>query len=304
MMPRHVLLVSALTPAAGKALLLVWVFALGSAVGSFLNVVIYRLPSGLSLVLPGSHCPSCKHPIRWYDNIPVFGWIMLRGRCRDCAAWISPRYPIVEAVTAGLFVLVVLMEGITLGTNLPVRPREITDGIVCPPPDLGLLAGSVTFHLLLLCTMLCAVLIQYDGSCLPLRLFVPALVVGLAAPLVFPELRPVPAGPPLVGWIGGLVDGAAGLAAGLVLGLISRPATGGKWHLGFTLLLGTVGLFLGWQAAICLGLLAIAIHTVIRATSRFWPWTRRVPPTTWLALGATAWILCWKSVVEAWPLLG
>jgi leader peptidase (prepilin peptidase)/N-methyltransferase len=304
MTPPQACLFAALTPAAGEALLLVWVFALGAAVGSFLNVVIYRLPVGLSLVLPGSHCPTCKHPIRWYDNTPVFGWIMLRGRCRDCGTWISPRYPIVEAVTAGLFVLVVLTEGISLGANLPVRPGEVTDGVVCLPPGIGLVAGLVAFHLLLLCTMLCAALIQYDGNRMPLSLVVPALVVGLAAPLVFPELRPVPAGPPLVGWIAGVVDGAAGLMAGLVFGLISRPATGATWNLGFAFLLGAVGLFLGWQATICLGLVAVAIHTVIRAASGFWPWPRRVPPTTWLALGALAWILSWKVVVEAWPVLG
>src|SRR5574340_1482121 len=61
----------------------VWLFALGGAIGSFLNVVVYRVPAGMSLVEPGSHCPHCKRPIRWFDNVPILAWILLWGRCRD-----------------------------------------------------------------------------------------------------------------------------------------------------------------------------------------------------------------------------
>ncbi|MCW3040653.1 MAG: prepilin peptidase [Solirubrobacterales bacterium] len=79
----------------------------GLAIGSFLNVVIWRLPRGESLNHPGSHCPKCETPIKPYDNVPVLGWLWLRGRCRACRAPISPRYPLVEAATAALYVLVV-----------------------------------------------------------------------------------------------------------------------------------------------------------------------------------------------------
>jgi len=72
---------------------------LGACVGSFLNVVIYRLPIGESLVSPPSHCPACGSAIRWYDNVPILGWLVLRGRCRDCGVAISSRYAIVEAIT-------------------------------------------------------------------------------------------------------------------------------------------------------------------------------------------------------------
>jgi leader peptidase (prepilin peptidase)/N-methyltransferase len=78
---------------------------LGLLVGSFLNVVIHRVPAGLSLVTPGSACPGCDHPVRGYDNVPVISWLVLRGRCRDCRARISARYPLVELVSAGLFAL-------------------------------------------------------------------------------------------------------------------------------------------------------------------------------------------------------
>jgi leader peptidase (prepilin peptidase)/N-methyltransferase len=82
-----------------------WFFALGACVGSFLNVVVWRLPRGESLVSPPSRCPICLHPLAWYDNIPVFGWLALRGRCRYCRTAISAEYPTVEFITGALFVL-------------------------------------------------------------------------------------------------------------------------------------------------------------------------------------------------------
>jgi leader peptidase (prepilin peptidase)/N-methyltransferase len=89
--------------------LIPFVFAFGACIGSFLNVVVWRLPRGESLVTPPSHCPKCNTPLAWYDNIPVFGWIFLKGRCRYCKEPISPRYPIVEAITGALFVFYYLM---------------------------------------------------------------------------------------------------------------------------------------------------------------------------------------------------
>jgi leader peptidase (prepilin peptidase)/N-methyltransferase len=76
----------------------------GLAFGSFLNVCIVRLPRKESIMVPGSHCPHCKHRIRWFDNIPLVSYVLLRGRCRDCHARISPQYPVVEALTALLLV--------------------------------------------------------------------------------------------------------------------------------------------------------------------------------------------------------
>src|SRR5437588_12624225 len=84
--------------------------ALGAAIGSFLNVVAYRLPRRESLVRPGSRCPGCGTAIKTYDNVPVLGWLLLRGRCRSCRISISARYPIVEATTAALAAGVVLTK--------------------------------------------------------------------------------------------------------------------------------------------------------------------------------------------------
>ena len=88
------------------AFLLVGLGVLGLLVGSFLNVVIYRVPEGLSLIAPGSACPACGHAVRPWDNVPVVSWLVLRGRCRDCRAPIAVRYPLVELSTGVLFVLV------------------------------------------------------------------------------------------------------------------------------------------------------------------------------------------------------
>src|SRR5215210_6388178 len=85
--------------------------ALGAVIGSFLNVVIWRLPRGASLAAPGSHCPACQRPIAPYDNIPVVSWLVLRGRCRHCRSRISVRYPLVELLTAAAFGAVVAVHG-------------------------------------------------------------------------------------------------------------------------------------------------------------------------------------------------
>jgi leader peptidase (prepilin peptidase) / N-methyltransferase len=84
---------------------------LGALIGSFLNVVIHRLPLGESLVTPGSHCPACDAPVRSFDNVPVLSWLVLRGRCRSCGAPISVRYPAVELLTAASFAAVVAVRG-------------------------------------------------------------------------------------------------------------------------------------------------------------------------------------------------
>jgi leader peptidase (prepilin peptidase) / N-methyltransferase len=84
---------------------------LGAVIGSFLNVVAYRLPRGESLSHPPSHCPKCGAPVKPYDNIPVLSWLLLRGRCRNCKEPISPQYPIVEAGTGLLCALVVIVKG-------------------------------------------------------------------------------------------------------------------------------------------------------------------------------------------------
>src|SRR5581483_4346334 len=91
-------------------------FALGLAFGSFLNVCIYRLPKGMSVVMPSSKCPTCDTPIKFYDNVPVLGWLWLRGRCRSCKHPISPRYMAVELLTGAMFLACYAKLDLTLAT--------------------------------------------------------------------------------------------------------------------------------------------------------------------------------------------
>jgi leader peptidase (prepilin peptidase)/N-methyltransferase len=83
----------------------------GAVIGSFLNVVVHRVPLGESIVSPGSRCPDCGAPVKAYDNLPVVSWLLLRGRCRECGARISGRYPLVELLTAAVFAAVVAVRG-------------------------------------------------------------------------------------------------------------------------------------------------------------------------------------------------
>jgi leader peptidase (prepilin peptidase) / N-methyltransferase len=94
-------------------LVIAFIFVFGLVIGSFLNVCILRIPEDISIVAPGSRCPQCQTPIAWYDNVPVLGWLWLRGKCRTCGLAISPMYPLVELATGLLFVACYLEFGLT-----------------------------------------------------------------------------------------------------------------------------------------------------------------------------------------------
>ncbi len=200
-------------------LLAFWLFGFGGAIGSFLNVVVYRLPAGLSLVKPASHCPACKHPIRWFDNIPMLGWLHLRGRCRDCGAAISPRYPAVEAISAALFLALGTVELLGGGVNLPSQAVALPGWETGFESNLPQQCGTCVYHLVLLSTLLAALLIELDGRRMPPSLYAPALAVGAVLPLLCSGLRPVSAFQSQIGWSSGMIDGGLGAAAGAILGL-------------------------------------------------------------------------------------
>jgi leader peptidase (prepilin peptidase)/N-methyltransferase len=136
--------------------------ALGLAVGSFLNVVIYRLPRAESLLRPGSHCPHCRAAVKPRHNVPVLGWLVLRGRCADCRRAIGVRYPLVEAGTAVLFIAVTARFGLTLAlpaylylaavavalAAIDLDVRRLPNAIVLPsyPVCALLLAPAVAAH--------------------------------------------------------------------------------------------------------------------------------------------------------------
>ncbi len=152
------------------ALTLVWITFVGGCVGSFMNVVVYRLPRGQSLLHPGSRCPRCHHSIRWYDNLPVFGWLRLRGHCRDCQTAISPRYPLVEGLMMLIFANQWMQDVSRVATDDPLGPAVF----------------AFLWQMSLMCVLVTAALIDFDGHVLPKSL----LIFGGTVPLVMTGVWP------------------------------------------------------------------------------------------------------------------
>lgn len=239
----------------------------GACIGSFLNVVIWRLPRGENLSHPGSHCPRCNQAIRWRDNLPIVSWLLLRARCRGCRAPISARYPGVEALTAALFVLAALRYG---PTNWPHT-------------------GAVAA---LLAALVAITFIDIDHRIIPDAITKPGMVLALVLAMI-----------PAVGlhppeWIAGFKPGLSGLlraGAGILAGLLviygvrllgnlifKKEAMG----LGDAKLLGLVGGFTGPLGALysltlaCIG--GVFVHGGVVLV------TRRRPKPCGMTLGEGA----------------
>jgi leader peptidase (prepilin peptidase)/N-methyltransferase len=184
-------------------IILAGLFVLGSVIGSWLNVCIHRLPehenvlaAWKSIVHPPSHCPRCRQRIAWYDNIPMLGWMRLQGRCRHCRGKIAARYPLVELLTALLFVVVYLCE------IPPTYPPE--GGTLAHPfSPLELLAGNwsakllaaharYVLHMILLCGLIVAAFIDFDLRIIPDSVTLPVMLFGLAANTLLGDVFLVP----------------------------------------------------------------------------------------------------------------
>jgi leader peptidase (prepilin peptidase)/N-methyltransferase len=183
---------------------------LGLAVGSFLNVVIYRVPRDASLLRPGSHCPRCQAPIRAWHNVPVLGWLVLRGRCASCQQPISPRYPLVEAGTGVLFVAVAARFGLT-----PALPAYLY---------LTAIAVALT-------------MIDFDVRRLPNVIVLPSYLVGAVLLLLASAAH-------ADWWAAG--RGLIAMSAMVALYLAIALRYPGGMGLGDVKLAGLLGLYLGW----------------------------------------------------------
>jgi len=187
--------------------------AIGLCIGSFLNVVIYRLPLKKSIVSPPSRCRNCDYLLHWYDNIPVVSWLWLGGRCRKCGTSVSIQYPIVELITGALFVLVIWLT--------PVGP---------------LLAS----RLILVCILIALFGIDLEHQILPNSITLPGIAIGLLFSLIAPP-----------GWKDALVG--ALLGGGILYGIawayyLWRREEG--MGMGDVKMLAMIGAFLGWKAVI------------------------------------------------------
>ena len=218
------------------------IFAFGAAIGSFLNVVIYRIPAGLSLLHPPSRCPQCLHRLQPHDNVPVLGWLWLKGRCRYCRTAIPMRYPLVETATGCLFLFAYWAAAQNVGDFL------------LPTVLLPTMGNWVFFSWLL-----ALALIDLDTLTLPNSLTQSGLVVGLVFQMV-------------VGWT---AAGWGGVASHLFSGVLG--AVVGIWVFDFITILGSIafgqtamgggdaklaammGAWLGWKLLLLAGFLACAI---------------------------------------------
>lgn len=221
-------------PPSFAVFVLVSAFLIGACFGSFLNVCIYRIPAEISLSSPGSRCPKCETPIKWYDNVPILGWLSLRGKCRACGVSIAPRYMIVETMTGGLFLFVAYKFGLTWHT--PIYWLVV----------FGLLLGTF---------------VDLDERWIPDRVTIGGILLGLFVSPLYPELHGFST------WQHGLMAAFAGGAIGFglllsveALGLMvfKKPAMG---H-GDTKLLAAIGCFLGWKAVLLTLICAAFIGSV------------------------------------------
>ncbi|MEH2058998.1 MAG: A24 family peptidase [Nostoc sp.] len=230
----------------------VMVFALGASIGSFLNVIVYRLPAGLSILWPPSRCPKCLNQLKAYDNVPVFGWISLRGRCRYCKSKISVRYPVVEGLTGIIFLLIFLVFQVSILT-----------------------IGYWAF-----CSWLLALsLIDLDTMTLPNVLTQSGLVVGILFQMVVGFL-PDASSVALVNYLMMAIVGAVlGLWLFDAIALLGSIAFGkAAMGAGDAKLAAMMGAWLGWKYLLLASFIACALgaligsgvimHTRIRKSSR------------------------------------
>jgi len=259
----------------------------GAVVGSFLNVVIHRLPAGESLAFPGSRCPRCGAPIRPWDNIPVLSWLALGGRCRDCRGSIAPRYPLVELANALLWAALALRFG----------------------------AGVQLVAFAALCSALLAItLIDVDHWIIPDAITLPGIVVGLAASFFLPPRGSLLASllhhrlglDRLPGFLAspGFWDSLAALLLGgglfYLVAVLSRGGMGG----GDIKLTAMMGSFLGMRdlgVAVFVGLITgsvvgIALMAAGRKTRK-----DAIPFGPFLALGGICAVF-WGSALVEWYL--
>lgn len=314
----------------------VWVFILGSCFGSFLNVVIYRLPAGMSLGKPKSRCPKCETQLAVKDNVPVFGWLLLRGKCRYCSLPIPMRYPSIEAICGGILLLMMFVELLTGAANLPMRRPDhfhVNPGFWLVWFMKWDLLRVYLYHCCLLITVLAASMIGYDGHRPQRKLVTFGLMVGVFAGCLSHDLRPVPAmlysdsvksmqwgfwwtdsvfEPGTRNWAGvtliGICDGLAGVVGGLIAGWLVRwqmlkaadltePRAASVLAIDSALLM--TGAFLGWQACGMLTLMVLPLLAVCRFLNRF---QRMSAPGFFVVL--LAFLVLWKRLDEAVWVIG
>jgi len=286
------------------SLVAVWFFVFGSMVGSFINVVVWRMPRGVSVVSSGSACPFCTARIKLSDNIPIFGWIKLRGRCRVCRLPISARYPIVETLFGTVFLLMFFVELQSAGANLPGEQKYLSAGIlqviINTKWDLIL---TYAFHMILLVMLITWSLMAYDRSRIPVKTIVFAIGAGIGVSTLFPYVHPVPWSEsyekwlPDFPWMQQMSTGLIGLGCGLFLGALleslhRRPGREIDDGNGILVAMMTIGVFTGWQFAMTVVLFFGMSMVIVRLVFR----RSFIPVSALLALATLVQLCLWKGI--------
>jgi len=245
-------------------------FVFGTIVGSFINVVILRLPEkGQSIIFPGSHCPKCEAPLQWYDNIPLLSYIALKGKCRNCKAPISPQYPVVELCMALLSLTLFQRFGLSF---------------------------EFAYYFLFLASLLAITFIDIQHQIIPDVISLPGIIVGFSGSFFCSQLSWQQSG------LGILIGG--GLLYAIALGyyvLTKRDGMGG----GDIKLLAMIGAFLGWQSLLFVVFASSLTGSIIGVSAIMLQGKdsrTRIPFGPFLALSAMTFLLFQQPIYTLWNL--
>ncbi len=252
-----------------QVLYYVFAFALGAAIGSFLNVLIYRLPSNISIVTPRSFCPGCRKPIRWFQNIPLLSYAVLGGRCSNCRMAISLRYPAVELLTGLLYLFILSRFGL----------------------------GYAFFFMAFYFSALIAISsIDFSHQVIPDAISIPGIVLGIVYHVIKGDF--------LVGLIGMVFGGGLILLIRVIGGKLYGKEVMG---LGDVYLTAMIGAFVGFPfvlPAIFIGALVGAVLGIAYIVSTKQDRESPIPFGPFLAIGGAAVVIFHRQVIELFALLG
>jgi Type II secretory pathway, prepilin signal peptidase PulO and related peptidases len=246
------------------------VFTLGAIVGSFLNVCIYRLPKGRSIIVPGSHCPNCTAAIHWYDNIPIFSYIFLGGKARCCKAKISSRYFIVEVLTAAAFLILYLSFGLT---------------------------SKFFAYAILASGLIIATFVDFEIQEIPDEVSIGMLPVGLTLVIAFPSI--LNEATRLGGFFNSFLGVLAGAGMIYAMGMFGefvfkKEAMGG----GDVKLLAMIGAFIGWKLTILTFFLAPVFGSVVGIIMKIKHGKDIIPYGPYLSLAAMCSIFFGEKILH------
>jgi leader peptidase (prepilin peptidase)/N-methyltransferase len=278
------------------------VFLIGTVVGSFLNVCIYRIPWQKSVIWPASRCPICSNDIAARDNIPVISWIALRGECRSCGARIPIRYLLVESLVGILFLGAYLIDvlGGERGPWGQVSPVQL---------------AVTAYHDILIALLVAATFIDYDLMIIPDAITWTGWILGIGLGTLWPQIRPAPAAAAThlegfgVGLLGLAVGAGLTQAVRLTFGFLLRREAMGD---GDVTLMGMIGAFLGWQAAVLTFFIAPFFglgHAAWKLLKLIKKWLsggqlsgvdRELPYGPYLSMAAVAVLFAWPWLWRDW----